>query len=185
MAPRIPPLQAPYPDDVAAGLDRWMPPGAGVEPLALFRTLYRHPDMASRMRPLGAGILGHGALAPRDRELVIARTCARTGATYEWGVHAAFFAERVGLTGEQLRSTAVGAPDDPCWEDHDTLILRAVDELHETATVSPELFEALAGELDDAQLLELLVCAGFYRAISYVLNVAGTEPEPWATPFPG
>jgi alkylhydroperoxidase family enzyme len=137
------------------------------------------------MRPLGAGILGHGLLDPRDRELVIHRTCARAGATYEWGVHAAFFAERVGLTAEQLRSTAVGSPEDPCWEDRDTLILRAADELHDTATLSPELFEALATELDDARLLELVVCAGFYRAIAYVINVAGVEPEPWAKSFPG
>jgi 4-carboxymuconolactone decarboxylase len=184
-APRIPPLEPPYPEDVAAALDRWMPPGADVEPLALFRTLHRHPDLAARMRPLGAGILGHGLLDPRDRELVIHRTCARARAEYEWGVHAAFFAERVGLSAEQLRSTAVGSPEDPCWEDHDTLILRAVDELHDTATLSPELFEALATELDDARLLELVVCAGFYRAISYVINVAAVEAEPWAAPFPG
>jgi 4-carboxymuconolactone decarboxylase len=184
MTPRIAPLQAPYPDGVEAGLDRWMPPGADVEPLALLRTLYRHPDMASRMRPLGAGILGHGALEPRDRELVIARTCARTGATYEWGVHAAFFGERVGLTAEQLRSTATGSPEDACWDDHDRLILRAADELHDAATLSPELFEALASELDEAQLLELVVCAGFYRSLAYVINVAGVEPETWAVPFP-
>jgi 4-carboxymuconolactone decarboxylase len=182
--PRISPLDPPYPDDIAAALDRWMPPGAGVEPLALFRTLYRHPDLASRMRPLGAGILGHGRLDPRDRELVIHRTCARSGAAYEWGVHAAFFGERVGLTAEQLRSTATGSPEDACWDDHDRLILRAADGLHATATLPPELFEALASELDDAQLLELVVCAGFYRTIAQVINVAGVEPETWAVPFP-
>jgi 4-carboxymuconolactone decarboxylase len=51
--------------------------------------------------------------------------------------------------------------------------------------VASTLFEALATELDDARLLELVVCAGFYRAISYVINAAAIEAEPWAAPFPG
>src|SRR5437660_183560 len=81
-APRIPPLEPPYDPDTEAMLRRWMPPGAEVEPLALFRTLAVHEDLAARMRPLGAGILGHGRLDPRDREIVIARACARAGAEY-------------------------------------------------------------------------------------------------------
>jgi 4-carboxymuconolactone decarboxylase len=36
------------------------------------------------MRPLGAGLLGHGRLSMRERELVIDRACARAGAEYEW-----------------------------------------------------------------------------------------------------
>jgi alkylhydroperoxidase family enzyme len=182
---RIAPLDPPYPPDVAAALERWMPPGADVPPLALFRTLQRHAELASRMRALGSGLLGHGRLALRDRELVIDRTSARAGALYEWGVHAAFFGEAAGLTAEQLRSIAAGGPDDPCWSPRDALILRAADELHDTATLSQPLFAALAAELDVEQLLELAVCAGFYRTIAHVLNVAGTEPEPWAVPFPG
>ena len=184
-APRIAPLEPPYDADVAAGLERWMPPGAATEPLALFRTLYRHPDLASRMRPLGAGLLGHGRLTPRDRELVIHRTSARAGARYEWGVHAAFYGPQVGLTAEQLHSTAVGRPEDPCWSAHDALVLRAVDALYDAGTLSPVLYACLADELDSAQMLELVVCAGFYRTIAYVLALAGTEEEAWAVPFPG
>jgi hypothetical protein len=37
----------------------------------------------SRMRPLGSGILNHGLVPPRDREIVLHRTCARAGAEYE------------------------------------------------------------------------------------------------------
>jgi hypothetical protein len=57
-----------------------MPPGSGREPLALFRVLARHGELFARARPLGAGILGRGTVAPRLREVMIHRTCALTGA---------------------------------------------------------------------------------------------------------
>jgi 4-carboxymuconolactone decarboxylase len=76
---RIAPLQPPYAPDVAAALAKWMPPGSPVEPLRLFRTLNVHAELASRMRPLGAGILGpHAAVPAPLREVMIHRTCALT-----------------------------------------------------------------------------------------------------------
>ena len=113
LAPRIAPLEPPYAPETEQWLRKWMPPDAGLEPLALFRTLAVHESLATRMRPLGAGILAHGLLDPRDRELMIHRTCARCGAEYEWGVHAAFFGPRVGLTDAQLAATVTGSAGSP------------------------------------------------------------------------
>ena len=42
----------------------------------------------------------------------------------------------------------------------------------------------LARRLGDDQLLELVVVAGWYRLISYVINAAQVELEPWAPRFP-
>ena len=53
----------------------------------------------------------------RDREIVIDRVCARCGCEYEWGVHVAYFAGRVGLTIAQVASLTFGGSDDPCWTD--------------------------------------------------------------------
>src|SRR5918912_36441 len=110
--PRIAPIEPPYEPAIEAALRKWMPPGAEVEPLRLFRTLAVHSELASRMRPLGAGILGHGRVDPREREIVIHRTCALAGAEYEWGVHAVAFAGAVGLTDEQVEATASGGAGD-------------------------------------------------------------------------
>src|SRR5207302_6072455 len=89
-SPRIAPLSPPYEPDVATALAKWMPPGSALEPLKLFRTLYQNPQLSSRMRPLGAGILGaQSSIDPREREIVIDRTCARCRCEYEWGVHVA------------------------------------------------------------------------------------------------
>jgi hypothetical protein len=104
--PRIPPLKPPYSSEVAAALAKWMPPGAAVEPLKLFRTLFQNREMSDRMRPLGAGILGsHSSIDARDREIVIDRVCARCGCEYEWGVHVVSFGQAVGLSQETLEAT--------------------------------------------------------------------------------
>jgi len=182
--PRIKPIVPPYEPEIEASLKKWMPPGAEVEPLKLFRTLMVHPELAARMRPLGAALLGHPTVDPREREIVIHRATARSGAEYEWGVHAVAFGRPLGLTDDQVTATATGDADDPAWSDRDRLLVRLVDELHDTATVSGDLWSELAREWEPAQLLELVVCAGWYRLISQVINAAGVESEPWAERFP-
>lgn len=114
-SPRIAPLDPPYSEDIASQLAKWMPPGSDADPLLLFRTLARHDGLFSRMRPLGAGILGHPRLDPRERELLILRTCARSGAEYEWGVHVLAFAKPLGLTDEQVAATVRGSSVDAVW----------------------------------------------------------------------
>jgi alkylhydroperoxidase family enzyme len=161
-----------------------MPAGAGVEPLKLFRTLLVHDSLMSRMRPLGAGILGHGLLEPRVRELMILRTCARCGAEYEWGVHAAFFAERVGLSEAEVRATVLGGPDNLAFSERDRTVIRLADELRDTAGVSDATYAALERHFTAPELLELVVAAGWYHTIAFVINTARVTPEAWARRFP-
>jgi 4-carboxymuconolactone decarboxylase len=183
-APRIAPLEPPYEPEIEASLMKWMPPGAEVEPLKLFRTLMVNPELAARMRPLGAKLLGHPAVDPREREIVIHRATARAGAEYEWGVHAVAFGRPLGLTDEQIAASASGSAGDPAWSARDALLVRLVDELHDSATVSDELWDELAREWDPPQLLELVVCAGWYRLIAQVISAARIDLEPWAERFP-
>ena len=183
-APRIAPLEPPYEPDTAALLAKWMPPGNDVEPLRLFRTLAVHDELASRMRPLGAGILGHPRLEPRERELLILRTCARAGAEYEWGVHAIAFGGPLGFTERQLAATVHGAADDAAWPAHDAQLIAAADALFDGDAIPDELWAALARRLEDDQMLELVIVAGWYRLLSCVINAAQVELEPWAPRFP-
>jgi alkylhydroperoxidase family enzyme len=182
--PRIAPLEPPYPPDVDDMLRKWMPPNAPVEPLRLFRTLVVHQSLAARMRPLGAGILGHGLLEPRDRELMIHRTCARCGSEYEWGVHAAFFGNAVGFDERQLAATVAGAADDPLWSERERAVIRLADELHDAAEVSDTTYGALERHFSPEQILELVVTAGWYHTISFVIGAARVALEPWAARFP-
>ena len=93
--PRVEPVVPPYPPELQAIFDRVMPPG--VPPLSLFTTLARVPRVYERFR--AGSLLDRGPLSLRHREIVIDRTCARCGCAYEWGVHVAFFAQRVAVVG--------------------------------------------------------------------------------------
>jgi alkylhydroperoxidase family enzyme len=136
---RIAPLQAPYETEVAELLVRMMPPG--VPPIGLFRTFAKNLTMTAAMHPWGAYELGKQLSVPmRTRELVIDRVTARLGCEYEWGVHVAFFAERVGFTAEELRSLTHGTPDDACWSVEERCVLRLVDSLIDSATVDDVLW---------------------------------------------
>jgi alkylhydroperoxidase family enzyme len=150
----------------------------------LFRTLAVHDELFSRMRPLGAGILGNRLVAPDLREVMIDRTSARCGAEYEWGVHAVGYGKLVGLTDEQLHSTVHGGPADPCWTPEQRAVLRLADELHDTSVVSDELFAELAQHFDARQLLELTVTAGWYHIIAFVIGLTTLPHEQWAARFP-
>jgi 4-carboxymuconolactone decarboxylase len=185
MTPRIAPLEPPYDPDVEAALLKWMPPNSPMDPLRLFRTLNVHAELASRMRPLGAGILGGKATVPPPlREVAIHRTCALVGAEYEWGVHAVAFGRPLGFTDEQLDSTVHGSSHDACWDAEQSAVFRLCDELHATGTLSDEVWQSLAAHFDERQIIELIVTAGWYHVIGYVCNGAGIELEEWAARFP-
>ncbi len=182
---RIAPLQAPYPPGVEEMLAKWMPPANEAEPLALFRTLAVHGELMSRMRPLGSGILGASAtVPPLLREIVIHRTCALTGAQYEWGVHALAFGAPLGLSEAQLACTVHGSWADDCWEPEQASVFRLADELHETSALSDELWLELVARFEDAQIIELIVTAGWYHVIGYLCNGLRVQREAWAPAFP-
>ena len=177
--PRIPPLSPPYPAEIAAELTAMMPPG--MEPLKLFRTLAHNPRVLHKFH-LG-NLLDRGAIERRDREIVILRTCARCRSEYEWGVHVTAFAERVGLTAEQVTATLHGDASDPVWSPADALLVRLADELHDTATISAASWDAMTEHWSAAQLIELLVVAGFYHTVSFVTNALAIDLEEMATRF--
>ncbi len=177
---RIAPATPPYADGIARHLDKVMP--EGVPPLVLFTTLARNPRVFSRM--MSGGLLDRGTLTLRQREVMIDRTTALCGAEYEWGVHIAFFGERVGITPDQSRSIVTGLPDDPCWEEEeDRLILRLADSLHETSSVEDALWTALRDVFSEEQLIELVVLAGYYHTISFCCRAFGLPLEPYAARF--
>lgn len=178
--PRVQPLEPPYPPDVQESFDRIMPPGA--PPLHLFRTLARFERAWRKFR--GGSLLDRGPLGLREREIVIDRVCALAGCEYEWGVHVGFFADRASLTEEQVRSTALGGPDDPCWTEDERALLVAVDALHRRATLDEKEWAGLRSRYDEAQCLEVLLLAGFYRTVSYVANGLDLPLEAGAARFP-
>jgi 4-carboxymuconolactone decarboxylase len=185
MTLRIKPLELPLDAEHAALLKKWMPKIPGVEPLALFRLLIRHPKLSERLHPLGAFQLGkESSLELGDRELAINRTCARCHCEYEWGVHTTLLGARAGLVPAAIAATVNGSADDEVWSARERCLISFVDSLHDTGTVSDELWKQALQYWTDEQALELAVLSGYYHAISYVANMAGLHPETWALRFP-
>jgi len=179
-APRIAPIDPPYPEDIQAEFDKIM---RGAPPLILFRTVARNPRVLQRM--LAGGLLDRGSISLRSRELMILRTCALCGAEYEWGVHVSGFGSKAQWTPEQLLSTVHGGAGDVCWSDEDRKVLRLADQLHETSRVDQSLWDELAAHFAPEQLIELVMLAGLYHAVSYLVNACGVQNEAQAATFPG
>jgi len=177
--PRIAPLEPPYPPEIQANFDKLM---RGAPPLGLFRTVARNPRVLQRM--MAGNLLDRGSISPRARELMILRTCARCGAEYEWGVHVAVFGAKAQWTEEQQRSTVRGQAADPCWTPEERLVIRLADELHDTSAVSDALWSELAAQYAAEQILELLMLAGLYHGVSYLINGARVQREGFAPGFP-
>lgn len=175
----------PYEPEIAASLQKWMPPGIEHDAPLIFRAFHLHPELASRVRPLGAGLLAHGRLPTRDRELVIDRVTARHGAEHEWGLHASVYGPAAELTQQQLASTVNGPRGSPeLWSRSDLELFDAVDELSDTTRLGDAAWERLRGRYDDRQLLELIVLVGWYRTIASICNTLELEPEQWTARFP-
>jgi len=178
--PRIAPIEPPYAPDVQANFDLIM---RGAPPLLLFRTVARNPRVLQRM--MAGGLLDRGSISIRSRELMILRTCARCGAEYEWGVHIASFGAKAQWTPEQVRSSVHGRATDDCWAVEDRLVIELADQLHDSSHVDDTTWAKLSAHFAPEQLVELVMLAGLYHAVSFMVNACGVQPEAFAPAFPG
>ncbi len=179
--PRLDPVEPPYDDATAAAVEALGPP------IALFRVFARRPERAQAIHGWGSYYMSRrSALSLRHRELVIDRTTARCQAEYEWGIHVAVFADKAGLTSAQVASLAAGGPDDDCWsEPSDRAVLRAVDALHDTASLSDAAWAELTGPVGEEGAIDLLLICGWYHAIAFVANAVRLPGEPGTPTFAG
>jgi alkylhydroperoxidase family enzyme len=176
---RIAPLQPPYAPEIQAQFDAIM---RGAPPLELFRVVAGNARAWEKFR--AGSLLDRGPLSLREREIVIDRTCARTGCEYEWGVHVSAFARPAHLTDEQVRATVLESADAPCWSESERALIAAVDALHLRATLSDAEFAGLAAHYDDTKIFEVILLCGFYRTVSYLANGLALPLEANAARFP-
>jgi len=176
---RIAPLEPPYAPEIQQQFDRIM---RGAPPLQLFRVVAGNPRAWEKFR--AGSLLDRGPLTLREREIVIDRTCARTGCEYEWGVHVATFADAAHLSDEQVRATVLGEADAPCWSESEQALIATVDALHARATLSDAEFKTLSAHYEEARIFEIILLCGFYRTVSYLANGLDLPLEQKAARFP-
>jgi 4-carboxymuconolactone decarboxylase len=177
--PRIDAVELPAaPPDVRSMLD---PSGSGRDVAAVYRTFARHPKLYVPRQILSEYIRTKSTLSPRVREMLILRIGWRCRSAYEWAAHAPA-GRRAGLTDDQIRMLAADGYDG--WSSADGAIVRAVDELFTTDTITDATWKELDDQFDERQLLDVLITTGGYRMVSMALNTFGVPAEPNSEPFP-
>lgn len=177
---RIAPAAPPYEPAIADALERIMPPG--VEPLLLFRVMARSPRVFQKL--FAGGLLDRGPLSLRLREIVIDRTTARLGCEYEWGVHIALFAARIGLDEQRVAATVESPSRDAVWSDAERALIALVDDLVDRRTIGEATFATARAHFDEAQLLEAIALVGYYHTISFLCRGLSLPPESYGARFP-
>jgi len=176
-APRLSPLPPGEWDELLTRILEGSP-GGTEEPMHIFATLARAPQLFRRWIGFGAALLGGGALTPRLRELVILRTAYRFDGRYEWAQHIEM-GEREGVTRPEVVALG-GDLDAATWTPLERAALAAVDDTADAGAVSDATWAVLAAELDDSELIELLMLIAHYMMLTTVLRSLHMTLEPRA-----
>jgi alkylhydroperoxidase family enzyme len=150
-------------------------------PLNIFRTLARNKPLEKAFLALGSHFFFGETLPAREREIVILRVGWRSGSEYEFGQHTTI-GLAAGLTQTEIDRLADAGSGD--WSPGDADLVQMVDELCGDNVVSDSTWASLANRWSEAELLDLLVLAGFYRLVSGMLNSAGVPLEPQTPGWP-
>jgi len=151
-------------------------------PLNIFGVLGHHPKLLKRFNLLGGFILNKGLIPERERELVILRVGWNAQAVYEFGQHTVI-GKRCGLTDDEIVALTK-TPDDHPWSAGDRALIALGDDLHADDCVGDATWMALSDRWSEAELVELLIVAGFYRLVSGFLNSAGVQLDDGVPGFP-
>ena len=115
-----------------------------------------------------------GRLPRRETELLILRVATLCGSEYELTQHRRL-GRRAGLSADEVER--VQAPGLQGFGAREMLLLRAVDELHETRDLSDALWGELSGMLDEPTLVELVMLVGHYEMLATTLGTLRVTPD--------
>jgi alkylhydroperoxidase family enzyme len=176
-AARIPPILEP--DDRQREL---LQNDVADQPLNIFRTLAHNTKVLKRFNQLGGVLLFRGTVPEREREIVILRVGWNCQSVYEFGQHTTI-GLRCGLSAAEITALCRPVADHP-WATGDADLIALADDLCRDDCVSDETWARLARTWTEEQLVELVVCAGFYRMVSGFLNSAGVQLDPGVPSWP-
>lgn len=170
-APRLKPIpQADWSDEVQKILQPNVAQGSVFN---IFKTLAHHPDLLRRWLVFGNHVLFKSTLPPRERELVILRIGWLCEAEYEWAQHVKI-GKDAGLTDVEIERIKAG-PNARGWNEPDTLLLQATDELRRDAFIGDATWKGLSAHFDTKQLMDVVFAVGQYNLVSMALNTLGVQ----------
>jgi 4-carboxymuconolactone decarboxylase len=146
-------------------------------PMAL---LMHNSPLADRVAELGARLRFQGTLSGADRELAILTAGREVEATYEWAAHEPLGRDE-GVSSEAIEVLRSQGPTSGLGQ-HEALIIDTVRTIHREHKLSDEAYARAEAAFGKSGLVEIVVLAGYYGLIGYVLNVFEAELPDGATP---
>jgi alkylhydroperoxidase family enzyme len=151
--------------------------GTGGVPANIFTTLARHRRLFRRWLSFASGLMPGGRLPRADGELLILCTARNCDCEYEWRHHETI-GQAAGLSAEQIASLREPTPDPALWPpERQRLLIRAADQLHATHTIDDALWDALANQHDERELIEICMLVGHYAMLAMTLNALQVQPD--------
>jgi 4-carboxymuconolactone decarboxylase len=145
------------------------------EPLPIFQLLAHNEPLLRRFNSLGALMRTSTVTDLRHREVIVLRVAYRTDCPFEYNQHIGV-AREVGVSeGTIRRATGQSSSSEASIED--SVLLAIADEILDDDCVSARTWEAARQLWDHAQLIELVMCAGFFRMTAAVINSIGLRPQ--------
>jgi 4-carboxymuconolactone decarboxylase len=144
--------------------------------LNVFRALLNNPAITFAQSGLAGALMGSKTLNHRVRELVILRTGWRTKSEYEFVQHVAV-SRRLGMNDEEILGVRNPA-ECKAYSNADRAVIAMADELHDHSEVSPATWSALQKSFSQAELVELILVAGFWHMMAGFLKTAKIPLDP-------
>lgn len=146
-------------------------------PMAL---LMHHPALAEHVVELGSQVRFRGVLSGADRELAILAAGREVEAPYEWAAHEPLGLEE-GTRPEAIEVVRAQRPTTSLLP-REALIVDVVRSLYRDHRVPDDLYGRAEAELGRQALVEVVVLAGYYGLIGFVLNAFEADLPEGVTP---
>jgi alkylhydroperoxidase family enzyme len=142
----------------------------------LFTMLANAPALIGPTLRLGEAILTKSDLDVELRELAILHTARITGTEYEWVQHEAI-ARLVGIEEDKIRALERGETGAEPFTPSESLALEIVAALLAGGAPPEELVKRGEAELGRAQLVELMIVAGYYAMLGGVMRAVRLDVD--------
>jgi 4-carboxymuconolactone decarboxylase len=145
-----------------------------------YQILIQVPALAERVAEVGSQLRFRSVLSGADRELAILAAGREVEAAYEWAAH-----EPLGLeTGVRPEAIEVlrHQRDTAGLQPREAMIIETVRALYREHRIPDDLYTRAEAEFGRQALVELVVLAGYYGLIGFVLNAFEAELPAGTTP---
>ena len=174
MAERMPPLEMAAMNEAQSKAAHELIAGPRKAVVGPFIALLRSPELLDRMQRVGEYLRFHNAIPQRLVELAILVTARHVDNAFEWILHQPL-AMKEGVSRDTIE--AINARRRPQVASDDELAVHDfVREMLDSNFVSDAAYRGVASRFGEQGVVDLTATVGYFVAVCYVMNVAGTPP---------